>query len=194
MENLPPEKMSDLRNQVITDEIMEYSDINELNSLVLKLKNASDNSIDELREIILPLIDELVRLSGDHMLIMHKQNIIDFVNKHPKKIVDTLILRCYEDNDGMLRAKIVRGDESFFLENNFEDMTDGDVQIMSIIFKFKNFWGNLNQENKEILKSYLLTIVFLCDVRFLNFKKYICLKKINSKVHPKLFEQYDSIF
>jgi hypothetical protein len=193
MEILPPEKITDLKNQVITDEIMEYSDLNELKTLISKLKKESDDSIDELKEVILPLVDELVRLSGDHMLIMYKQDIVNFINKNPKMIVDTLILRCYEDKEGILRAKIVRGDESFFLQNNFEDMTEGDTQIMSIIFKFKDFWGKLNQENKEILKSYLLTIVSLCDIRFLSFKKYVCLKKLNSK-HSKLFEQYDSIF
>jgi hypothetical protein len=193
MEVLPPEKITDLKNQVITDEIMEYSNVNELKTLIVKLKKDSDDCIGELKEVILPLIDELVRLSGDHMLIMYKQDIINFINKNPKMIVDTLIMRCYEDKEGILRAKIVRGDESFFLQNNFEDMTEGDTQIMSIIFKFKDFWGKLNQDNKEILKSYLLTIISLCDIRFLNFKKYICLKKLNSK-HSKLFEQFDSIF
>ena len=193
MENLPPENITDLKNQVITDEIMEYSNLNELSLLITNLKKTSDTAIDELKEVILPLVDELVRLSGDHMLITYKSDIVSFINKNPKTIVDTLILRCYEDKEGVLRAKIVRGDESFFLQNNFEDMTEGDMQIMSIIFKFKDFWGKLNQDNKEILKSYLLTIVSLCDIRFLNFKKYVCLKKLNSK-HTKLFEQYDSIF
>ncbi len=193
MEGLPPAKISELKQQVITDEIMEYSDLNELRKLVASLKSESDNSVEELKEVILPLVDELIRLSGDHMLVMYKQDIVNFINTNPKKIVDILILRCYEEKDGVLRAKIVNGDESFFMQNNFEDMTEGDSQIMGIIFKFKDFWGKLNKDNREILKSYLLTIVSLCDIRFLNFKKYICLKKLNSK-HSKLFEQFDSIF
>ncbi len=193
MEGLPPAKISELKQKVITDEIMEYSDLNELRKLVTSLKSESDNSVEELKEVILPLVDELIKLSGDHMLVMYKQDIVNFINTNPKKIVDILILRCYEEKDGVLRAKIVNGDESFFMQNNFEDMTDGDSQIMGIIFKFKDFWGKLNKDNREILKSYLLTIVSLCDIRFLNFKKYICLKKLNSK-HSKLFEQFDSIF
>jgi hypothetical protein len=193
MEILPPVNITDLKNQIITDEIMEYSDLNELNLLITQLKKISDKAVDELKGVILPLIDELVRLSGDHMLILYKSTIVSFINKNPKTIVDTLILRCYEDKEGLLRAKIIRGDESFFLQNNFEDMTEGDTKIMSIIFKFKDFWGKLNQDNKEILKSYLLTIVSLCDIRFLNFKKYTCLKKLNLQ-HSKLFDQYNAIF
>ena len=193
MDFLPPINILDLKNQIITDEIMEYSDLKDLKLIITQLKTNSDNAIDELKNVILPLVDELVRLSGDHMLILYKSTINSFINKNPKTIVDTLILRCYEDKEGLLRAKIIRGDESFFLQNNFEDMTEGDTKIMSIIFKFKDFWGKLNQDNKEILKSYLLTIISLCDIRFLNFKKYTCLKKLNSQ-HSKLFEQYDSIF
>ena len=193
MEILPPVNITDLKNQIITDEIMEYSDLNELNLLITQLKKISDKAVDELKGVILPLVDELVRLSGDHMLILYKSTIVSFINKNPKTIVDTLILRCYEDKEGLLRAKIIRGDESFFLQNNFEDMTEGDTKIMSIIFKFKDFWGKLNQDNKEILKSYLLTIVSLCDIRFLNFKKYTCLKKLNLQ-HSKLFDQFNAIF
>ena len=193
MEILPPINITDLKNQIITDEIMEYSNLNELNLLITQLKKNSDKAVDELKGVILPLVDELVRLSGDHMLILYKSTIVSFINKNPKTIVDTLILRCYEDKEGLLRAKIIRGDESFFLQNNFEDMTEGDTKIMSIIFKFKDFWGKLNQDNKEILKSYLLTIVSLCDIRFLNFKKYTCLKKLNLQ-HSKLFDQYNAIF
>jgi hypothetical protein len=193
MDFLPPINILDLKNQIITDEIMEYSDLKDLKLIITQLKTDSDIAIDELKKVILPLVDELVRLSGDHMLILYKSTINSFINKNPKTIVDTLILRCYEDKEGLLRSKIIRGDESFFLQNNFEDMTEGDTKIMSIIFKFKDFWGKLNQDNKEILKSYLLTIISLCDIRFLNFKKYTCLKKLNLQ-HSKLFEQYDSIF
>ena len=193
MENLPPINILDLKNQIITDEIMEYSDLKELKLLITQLKINSDTAVDELKKVILPLVDELVKLSGDHMLVLYKSTVNTFINKNPKTIADTLILRCYEDKEGLLRAKIIRSDESFFLHNNFEDMTEGDAKIMSIIFKFKDFWGKLNQNNKEILKSYLLTIISLCDIRFLNFKKYTCLKKLNLQ-HAKLFEQYDSIF
>lgn len=193
MENLPLVNILDLKNKIITDEIMEYSNFNELSVLIKNLKKLSDDSINELKDVILPLLDELLRLSGDYMLTMYKNDIIKFINTNPKIIADTLIMRCYDEKEGLLRAKIVNGDESFFLENNFEDMTDGNKRIIGIIFKFKDFWGKLNQDNKEILKSYLLTIIFLCDIRYLNFKKYVCLKKLNS-LHTKLFDQYDSIF
>ncbi len=193
MDELPPVKLSELKSKIVTDEIMEYKDMKVLNSLVLGMKKATEESYEQFKDVILPLVDELIRLSGDHMLVMYKSDIVSFINKNPKVIVDSLILKCYEENDGMLRAKIVSGDESFFLKNNFDDMTDGDSKIINIIFKFKDFWGKLDDSNKEILKSYLLSIVALCDVRYLNYKKFICLKKMNPKFE-QVFNQFGNNF
>lgn len=193
MEDLPPEKLSELKNKIITDEIMEYPDLKSLNSVVMLLKERSDESLEQMKEVILPLVDELIRLSGDHMLTMYKSDIIEFINRNPKVIVDTLIRKCYEERDGLLRARIVSGDERFFMENNFDDMTDGDNKIIGIIFKFKDFWGKLNNENKDILKSYLLSIAALCDIRYLNFKKFVCLKQLNPK-YSQFFDQLANTF
>ena len=193
MDELPPVKLSDLKNKIITDEIIEYSDIKSLNSVVMLLKQKSDESLEQMKEVILPLVDELIRLSGDHMLTLYKLDIVSFIERNPKVIVDNLILKCYEEKNGILRSRIVNGDEKFFIENNFEDMTDGDNKIIGIIFKFKDFWGKLNTENKDILKSYLLSIVALCDIRYLNFKKFICLKKINPK-YSQFFDQVANTF
>ncbi len=193
MDELPPVKLSELKSKIVTDEIMEYKDMKVLNSLVLGMKKATEESYEQFKDVILPLVDELIRLSGDHMLVMYKSDIVSFINKNPKVIVDSLILKCYEENDGMLRAKIVSGDESFFLKNNFDDMTDGDSKIINIIFKFKDFWGKLDDNNKEILKSYLLSVVALCDVRYLNYKKFICLKKMNPKFE-QVFNQFGNNF
>lgn len=193
MEELPPVRLADLKNRIITDEIMEYDNISTLNSLLIKLKNSSNESLNQFQEVILPLVDELLRLSEDYMLSFYKKDIIEFIKNKPKVIVDVLILRCYEDKDGILRGKIVSGEDSFFLENNFDDMTDGNSKLIKVIFKFKDFWGKLNQENKDILKSYLLSIVALCDIRYLNYKKFLCLKKLNSK-YSSLLNQFENSF
>ncbi len=193
MDELPPVKLSELKSKIVTDEIMEYKDMKVLNTIVMNMKKSIDESYEQFKDVILPLVDELIRLSGDHMLIMYKSDIVSFINKNPKVIVDTLILKCYEENDGVLRAKIVSGDESFFLKNNFDDMTDGDSKIINIIFKFKDFWGKLDENNKEILKSYLLSVVALCDIRYLNYKKFVCLKKMNPKFE-QVFSQFGNNF
>ncbi len=193
MEGLPPVKLSELRERIITDEIMEYSNMTELKNTVSKLLKETLDSISQFQEVLLPLVDELLKLSGDHMLIMYKSMVIDFIQKKPKIIIDNLILKCYDEKDGVLRGKIVSGDESFFMNNNFEDMTEGDSSIINIIFKTKDFWGKLTEDNKEVLKSYLLSLVSLCDVRYINYKKYLCLKKLNPS-HTNFFNDTDKLF
>ncbi len=193
MEELPPANLNDLKKKIITDEIMEYSDSKSLYSLILKLKNDTDEAVSQFQEVLFPLLEELINLSGDHMLTMYKSMIIDFIKTKPKIIIDSLILKCYDEKNGILRANIVNGEESFFMNNNFDDMTEGDSSIINIIFKFKDFWGKLNNDNKEIIKTFLLSIVYLCDQRYINYKKYLCLKKLNTS-YTKIFNEMDSFF
>jgi hypothetical protein len=193
MENLPPIELNDLKLKIINDDVKVY---NNDNAIILQISNILENSnsaINEVKDIIIPLVDELVKLSGDHMLINHRTDIINFINTNPKYIVDTLISKCYEEKNGLLRYEIVKGDEEFFLKNNFDDMTDGDDKLISIIFKFKNFWHKLNTENKNMLKCYLLTIISYCDIRYINFKRYYCLKQLNPSF-TSIYNQYDTIF
>jgi hypothetical protein len=193
MEGLPPVQLSELRERIITDEITDYPDTQGLKTIVTKLLKETIDCVEQFSEVLLPLVDELLKLSGDHMLTMYKSMVIDFIQKKPKVIIDNLILKCYDEKDGVLRAKIVSGDESFFMNNNFEDMTEGDSSIINIIFKTKDFWGKLTEDNKEVLKSYLLSLVSLCDVRYVNYKKYLCLKKLNPS-HTNFFNDTDKLF
>ena len=58
MEILPPVNITDLKNQIITDEIMEYSDLNELNLLITQLKKNSDKAVDELKAPDLEMMEK----------------------------------------------------------------------------------------------------------------------------------------
>ena len=198
MEELPPQELSDLRTRIITDEIQEYHDIKTLQSVINTMKQNSDEAVEQFKDVVLMLTDELGRVTGDHMLNMYKSDIINFINKNPKSIVDNLIMKCYEIKDGMLRKKIIMGEESFFLNNNLDDISNGESGVIDIIFKFKSFWTKLKPDNKEIIKSTLLAIIALCDIRYLNFKKYLCLKKLNNIAthsnYNSLFLEIDKIF
>jgi len=193
MEDLPPLQISELKQQILTDDIQSYNDIAELNMIVSTLKSNSDTAVSEFKEVLIMLTEELARVTGDHMLMMHKTNIVGFINKNPKGLVDSLILKCYEAKDGMLRERIVKGDDSFFMSNSLDDVSEGDSSIVNIIFQFKNFWGKLNTDNRNIIKNSLLALISLCDMRYLAFKKYQCLKKLN-QTYTHIFSELDNIF
>lgn len=177
---LPPVELSELKQKIITDEIKTFDNQNELKSLLVKLSFESNEAIDQFKDILLMLTEELGRVTGDHMLNMYKNDISKFISDNPKGIVDSFILKCYENNHGLLRAKIVKGDETFFMNNSLDDVSDGDSSVVNIIFKFKDFWGKLNADNKTIIKETLMALIAMCDIRYVNYKKTLCLKQLNS--------------
>ncbi len=202
VENIPM-TMKELNNTVLTNEIKSYSSTSEIIKLITRLKFESDDAINQFSEVLVMMVDELARVTGDNMLQMFKNNMIDFIKQNPKKVIDNLIISCYKKDDGMVRNKILLGDDSYFMNNKLENLSNGDGDVINYIFQFKNFWGNLNQDNKIIIKSTLIALITLCDIRYTNFKKYTCLRSLNSK-HIKIFsgtssgepteDSYDAIF
>jgi hypothetical protein len=188
---LPNKNISHLKQKILTSEICEYDNKTLLENELQKLKQYNDDAITEFTEVILVLLDELIRLSNDKLLTMNKSLIEMYIKKKSKGLIDNLILQCYEANNGLLRHNIVIADESFFLNNDFDDLTNKDSEIINHIFKFKSFWGKLSDNDKDIIKNTLLAVISLCDIRYLSYKKYICLKEYNQK-YNQLFKTYDN--
>lgn len=193
MDELPPIELKELKSRIITGDIKQYSDYNALLKYCLTLKSESDESVSQFKDVISMLTDELARVTGDPMLNMHKNDIITFVNSNTKKIVDGFILKCYNKNAGQMRSKILIGDDSFFMNNSLDEISEGDGDIVNIIFQFKKFWGKLSEDNKLIIKSTLTALIALCDVRFVAFNRYMLVKDLNKMFSANL-KDLDKVF
>lgn len=201
MDDLPPIDLNELKEKIITDEIQYYDTIDELKNIIYQLKQYSDDALEQFKEVVILFTEELTRVTGDHMLSMYKSDVIAFINKSPKNIIDAFIVKAYECKNGEIRGNIVRGEEEYFLNHNLDELDKIDEiktqedkdNVLNVIFQFKNFWGKLTEDNKEIIKNTLLAIIALCDIRYLNYKKYLCLKKLNEK-HKKIFLDTDKLF
>ena len=193
MDELPPIELKELKSTIITSDIKQYSDYNTLLKYCLSLKKDSDDAVSQFKEVMSMLTDELARVTGDPMLNMHKTDIVTFVNSNTKKIVDGFILKCYNKNSGQMRSKILIGDDSFFMNNSLDEISDGDGDIVNIIFQFKKFWGKLSEDNKIIIKSTLTALIALCDIRFIAFNRYALVKDLN-KMFATNFKDLDKVF
>ena len=57
MDELPPVKLSELKSKIVTDEIMEYKDMKVLNTIVMNMKRETEESYEQFKDVILPLVD-----------------------------------------------------------------------------------------------------------------------------------------
>lgn len=66
----------------------------------------------------------------------------------------------------LYRHKILDKDESFFLNNNYNEIVTSSTSdgIEGIILKLKNYWSILSIENKDIIWQYLNSLIKLSDM------------------------------
>jgi hypothetical protein len=79
---------------------------------------------------------------------------------NPKKI--PIIFKEYSK---IYRAKIDVRDETFFLENNYNDIDEvqEDNDLIELIDKIKKYWTKLTTENKDKIWKYIEVLVKLSD-------------------------------
>lgn len=192
---MPPVELSELDNKILDDSVKEYTDKVSLVRVISKLKEESDNSVNEFRTLVLSLADQLAVIAENVTIKQHKSYIMELITKHTKFIMDGFIIKAYDKTKGAYRKQILLKNEQFFLNNSFKDVGGTSEQdFVDKLFEFKSFWGNLKDENKEILKFYLITLCCFTDVRYVNFNKYKLLKSVNDKKFKDVFATYDPIF
>jgi hypothetical protein len=187
----PPAELIELWQKIITD-LKQYDNVTDLVKELDKLKKECDNAMNQFKELIIKLTIDLAHVTGDTLLNRYKDDIITAIKNNPKNVTDSFIMQGYNQKDGYYRKQLVTCNEEFFLNHSFNEFTKGDTSLVDRLFQFKTFWNKLKKENRDIIKYYLLTLCYFADIRYINFNKYLELKKIN-QTHKKIFDEYDKI-
>lgn len=192
---IPPLELNELKNKIMSKEVEEYNNLSELKKILESYKLSKQESTENFVDILTMLTEELAKITNDHILNQFMDDIKKYIREGSKSIINSLIKICYELNNGEYRKKILIGDDDFFLNNNLDDVSEGDATAINTIFKFKTFWSKLNNENKNIIKSTLVAVISLIDTCYLLYKKYLCLKQLNESKNAKLLlESYENYF
>jgi hypothetical protein len=181
--------------QIILQDIKQFDNSKDLLIELDKMKNDNDVALKQFKDLIIQLTEDLAAITNDNLLNKYKKDIIKTINSNPKKVIDTFIMKGYNHNNGFYRKQLMLCNEDFFLNDSFSDVTKGDFNIIDKLFKFKSFWNKLKQENKDIIKYYLITLCSLADIRYINFNRYIEIKKMSNlhKSYKTIFNMYDKI-
>ena len=73
----------------------------------------------------------------------------------------------FKNYSHIYREKILNKDESFFLENQYDEIkaaNEDENTVEKVINKLKKYWGELSDENKLKIWKYLETMIKLADL------------------------------
>lgn len=191
---VPPDTIDELNAKIINDSITSYNNRNELIKVIENLRKENESVINDFVDLVIMLTEQLATIMPDSMVNKNKQYIIDHIKQYSKYFIDGYIDKAYmnKKTKDLYRKNLVQQNEEFFLNNNFEDVTEGQESIVDKLFKFKDFWSKLKEENKQILKFYLTTMCYYADKRYIYYHRYLTLKSLNEK-YQDIFTSYDKL-
>lgn len=194
---LPPTDIIELYDHILDNNLEKINTPEQIKSELERMNMENEEAIREFSNILVDFTDNLAMISNNALINNYKDDIIKAIKSNPKLIIDTFIQHGYLENDASYRKQIIIGNEEFFLNETYSQytnkFTDHRSSIIDYIFKFKEFWNNLDDDNKEIIKTYMMTLCFYSDKRFIVFERYKEIKRIHGNNFNNIFDYYDQI-
>lgn len=146
---------------------LELTQINKKLSLCIELFNT----------IIIDLKKIISKETAGNIAINIYSGVVDKIIETRKYEPISFFIRHIYSNDSY-RNNIIEGNESFFADQNFDDITKEDEKKIKLLFQFKSYWKDFTLEKKEFIKNSMKTLVNIC-------KKYIEEKDNGNKLLSK---------
>lgn len=186
--DVPPVEMTDLYRTVDNNIPDKLSNHRHARMFIETLGVKNIAIIEEFKKISIELLDIVIDMSKNHLLVSHRQKIVSTITENPKKIIDTFVIDAYLNNNAIYRRELITGNEDFFLNTDYGLNKD----TLGYMFQFKTFWGKLNEKEKMLLKTYLITLCCYSDKRFILFNIYQRFKKLYPE-YSSICEQYENL-
>jgi hypothetical protein len=121
-----------------------------------QLLNTKTELKDSFNKISLTLFNHLARKYPNSYFNQYNQTINKFFTERGYEPIAIYIKYVYSKDE--YRTKILAGDESFFLCESYNEITNAaDIDQMKI-FTLKDLWGSMDEANRKITKQSFKTI------------------------------------
>lgn len=123
---------------------------------------------NSFNKVITGMIEHLVTYYDytDSNICKMKNMILESINNYPEEPISCFILNIYNNDE--YRYYINNEDETFFLGETYDNITDGDENMIMKIFEFKTLWKQLDNDTKNFIKKSMKTLVQISRVYILN--------------------------
>lgn len=120
-----------------------------------------ESLVKEFNDNFRTLIESLATLCPNSFIANHLDTIKDFCNESNEFVIRKFVLHVLEH-----KPKIDAGDEDFFLKKDYSNETGSD-QTLNHVLEFKSVWGQLSQQDKEMIKLYMQVLCSQTEKYFL---------------------------
>jgi len=153
----------------------------------LKLENNVNeklNNVNKNMSMCINAFNDLIKTSGSHIeknfpndeiFKKYHQLMIEIIDDVNTKIEPISLFIIYIVSNREYVESIENGDDSFFIKNSHNNVTNGDENKIAAMFQFKSLWGKFGNDTKEFIKKSTQLLLRLAE-------KYIIEKDTGNKL------------
>jgi hypothetical protein len=107
--------------------------------------------------VIKGMINHITQYHDD--TTMSSMNILlqDIIDKTPEEPISCFIMNIYKNDD--YRTNILKQNDKFFMEEEYDDFVSGDDERTTKLFEFKELWQKIDDDTKQFIKKSMMGLV-----------------------------------
>ena len=123
-----------------------------------------DDIVTDFNSMLLDLAKNVADICPTSILGANIKDIEKQINKPSNrlKFIDLFCGKVLQYKD-----KIDSGDETFFLQKNYDDDLKDESALVGKVFEFKTIWIQLSDNNKNVVKQYMKILCALAQQYFM---------------------------
>lgn len=119
-------------------------------------------NISDFNDIIKVLAKKIANECPNSLIANNLGHLNSIVKQYPNKLVELFIIYVLPD-----REKIEEGNDEYFLNKTYDNISSGNNVIVKQIFEFKNIWSKLSYNTKNECIDYLKILCMYASEYFL---------------------------
>ena len=119
------------------------------------------NLVNKFNLAINTLVEHIVEHYGDISARAAQCIVSNIIRFSPNEPISFFLLNIYSNDD--YRHNILIQNDDFFINNQMDDLTQGDSNKMAKLFEFKELWKVCDDNTKLFIKKTMLVLVKICQ-------------------------------
>lgn len=125
-----------------------------------KERNLAD-LVFKFNVVITGMIKHINEYYGDSSMPGMEMILNDIIDKSPEEPISCFLMNIYKNDS--YRINILKQNDKFFMEEDYDEFTSGDDERTSKLFEFKDLWKQIDMDTKNFIKKSMMALVKICQ-------------------------------
>lgn len=149
-----------------------HKEIDSLKIKVSDLHNQLDGKVQLCTKMYNTVLKDLcdtisTSLPNNQVLGTYAGFIDNLICNKPNEPISMFLMYIYKND--LYRQKLLDKDDTFFINDNYEDDIGSDSQTINTMFQFKQYWKDMDYELQDYIKDTMITMVNIAE-QYIEFK------------------------